>query len=104
MTDIVSRRRREAEVRLAESVGAGGSLCAIGKSRQPYPAVKYHEGAAAALMEVERGADPHATLAKWREAALGRIAQQPDWAAYRAGGIDELTDLITELDHDPAGH
>jgi hypothetical protein len=102
--EILARRRRRAEARLAEAAG-DVTLCVIGRSGESHPGVKYHEGAAAALMEVQRRSkDEPITVAvatvraAWVAAAeTARDRLGSDWVAYRQGGVDELSALIDEV-------
>ena len=88
------------------SVLAGGaSLCAIGRSGESFPAVKYHEGRMAAFREamrvLERSGgrlDIEALRDTWT--VQRRNAPPGDWAAYRAGGADALVELLDA--HPPA--
>lgn len=64
------------------------------------PAAKYLEGRLVALRELGRAEDPGCEaavvlLGTWRRSLDDVIRRElgPDWAAYRAGGVDELTEL-----------
>jgi hypothetical protein len=102
--EMLAGRRRRAEARLAEIAG-DVTLCVIGRSGESHPGVKYHEGAAAALMEVQRrsiGEPIAAAVATVRDlwVAAGETARDrlgPDWVAYRQGGVDELSALVEEM-------
>lgn len=118
--ESLGARESEALERLAASTG-GQSLCAVPGSNGPVSAVKYHEGAAAALAEARRairrlpvrpegrpdeGALPDGDgmsrraveeiRARWEEQSLvpGRTARS--WVDYFAGGLDELAQLLDE--------
>lgn len=99
--DLLLREHRvRAEQRLAAAAG-DATLCVIGRSGGSFREVKYREGAAAALMEVERrarGGSVEAALSEtttsWRgglDVAHRRFGA--DWIAYRQGGLDELEAL-----------
>ena len=83
------------------AVGAGGSLCAIGRHGGSFPAAKYHEGAVAALAEARRSAHDRDSLSglleRWRNRATGVTADAPDWIAYRAGGVEALESVLADL-------
>jgi hypothetical protein len=96
----IAHRRAEAEQRLVEAVGAGGSLCAIGRGGGSFPAVKYHEGAVAALAEAARTVGDLDSLSRllqrWRESGSGATADAPDWIAYRTGGVEALESVMAD--------
>ncbi len=82
-------------------IAGGTAVCTFTRAGRPVPGIKYAEGRWAALREVHRlrsaasGAEVRATLAAWQEqldAVVSRDAGA-DWIAYRAGGVDALTDL-----------
>ena len=100
------------EVRLAKvmpqltTASAGASLCMISRSTGPVDGAKYLEGRMAVLSELKRAVRraPNASLAAVAE-PIGRqwrsdLALQQDrgsargWVAYRAGGVDELEELL----------
>ncbi|MCB0963524.1 MAG: hypothetical protein KDA98_09525 [Acidimicrobiales bacterium] len=100
--DDLDRRRAVVERELAAAAG-GASMCAISKVAGSVPAAKHLEGRLGALRDLRRalrkgepGAEAVARLAaRWEaelEAVLARDAG-PDWRAYRAGGVDELSEL-----------
>lgn len=114
--EAVGVRESEALERLAASTG-GQSLCAPTGSSGPVSAVKYHEGAAAALAEARRairrlparfdegclpGGDGvtrlavHEIRARWaaQSHSAGRTGRS--WVAYFAGGLDALATLLNE--------
>lgn len=105
MSEQLALRQAAAERRLTEAVGGGASLCAIGRSRRPYPAVKYHEGAVAALREARSAGSTESAvrhvISKWVAAAVGPLSESAEWAAYRAGGIDELTAVLESPEPSP---
>jgi hypothetical protein len=76
---------------------ANQSLCAISKSGASFPAVKYHEGRAAALSRLLRSlraSEPVSAIEHTRRhfdnaARLGG----PDWEAYRHGVSDALDEV-----------
>lgn len=87
------------------SAAAGNaSLCALSKVAGSVPAAKYLEGRHAVLRDLRRrataGGDVRsaaATLAEEWQVALGTVTDRhfgPDWLAYRAGGVDELRELL----------
>jgi len=75
------------------------------------PAVKYCEGAAAALAEVRRAVEAvadgpgaastaHAVLvevrARWQAQSQTMVHRGPDWAGYLSGGLDALGQMIDD--------
>ncbi|WP_413452727.1 hypothetical protein AA0Y32_09265 [Georgenia phoenicis] len=98
LTQAVDERRDEALARLATATG-DASLCAVSRDGTARPAVKYHEGAVAALGDLRRrlsqepadAALVHAR-AHWR-ALEDRAAAAPSWEAYLAGAVDALDDV-----------
>jgi hypothetical protein len=114
--EAVAVRESEALERLDSSTG-GQSLCLSAGSSGPVSAVKYHEGAAAALAEARRairrlpaplgeefgaGGDGvprlavHEIRARWavQSQSAGRTGRS--WVAYFAGGLDALAALLHE--------
>ncbi|MEX1280369.1 MAG: hypothetical protein AB1Z55_06575 [Acidimicrobiia bacterium] len=94
----------------AELTAAAGdvSLCTISRSGGSVDGIKYLEGRMAALAEARRLTrhDPRldpATIqsiaSTWREQLV--VVRERDagrgWVAYRAGGVDELDDLLSDL-------
>ena len=90
---------------LATTAGEA-SLCMISRSTGPVDGVKYLEGRMAVLSELKRAVrrEPAAALAvvadpiarQWRtdlELQRERGAVR-GWVAYRAGGVDELDELL----------
>ncbi len=102
----------ELEARLAEvlpkltAASAGASLCMISRSTGPVDGAKYLEGRMALLAELRRAvrrspeasfgdvADPIAR--QWRSdlALQQERGATAGWVAYRAGGADELEELL----------
>lgn len=105
-TTVVAARRLATEEwsRLLGDVSA----CTLAKDGNSHPAAKFHEGRVAALGELARrlvdGTD-HAGAAgvaadigaRWAEKAMPGGPLARDWAAYRAGGLQALTDIAVEL-------
>lgn len=94
----------------AELTAAAGdvSLCTISRSGGPVDGIKYLEGRMAALAEARRATrhEPESDLAlvasiasAWRDqlAAVRERDAGRGWIAYRAGGVDELDDLLVDL-------
>ena len=95
-------RRAEADLQAA---AGGAAVCTLTRAGTPAPAVKYAEGRWAALREVDRTARRQGTdllttardaAEAWTRARTELLARGagPDWLAYRAGGIDALTELV----------
>ena len=89
------RPTAEAEL-LAASADA--TLCAIGRSGSPQPAVKYHEGRTAALSMLDRAlpesgdaSDALADTASHFDRFIALATGSPDWRAYREGAMDALS-------------
>ena len=103
----------ELDARLAElmprlaAASGGASLCMISRSTGPVDGAKYLEGRMAALSELKRGVQrsPGSSLAVvadpiirgWRSdlALQQERGATRGWVAYRAGGVDELEDLLS---------
>lgn len=102
----------EIETRLAQvtsrltDVAGDASLCMLSRSTGPVDGAKYLEGRMAVLVELKRAIarGPGASLAavakpiarQWRsdlQLQRERGATQ-GWVAYRAGGVDELEELL----------
>jgi hypothetical protein len=106
LLDVVRSREEAATTALAGMTG-DASLCAVSRSGTPHPAVKFHEGAAAALAQVRRllarepDGDPVAAIASvradWDERNAPLAQRHRDWAAYHAGGLEALDALAEEL-------
>lgn len=109
-TAVVATEIRRLELELTQ-VASGRSLCAISKSAGSVPGVKYLEGRLVAAGELARSITANTPcqqawtlLDSWRH-ALERVSQSrfgPDWVAYRAGGVDELTEIIQLWGCDPS--
>lgn len=107
LTARLEARRSELEAELTAAAGEA-SLCAISRAAGSVPAAKYLEGRLVALLELRRGlsaGDDGATTctrlrATWEHGLrdVRSRAAGPDWLAYRAGGVDELTELAAWLD------
>ncbi len=111
--EIVADRREAAVARLAGASG-DASLCQLSRAGTPRPAVKYHEGAVAALTDVRRRLPDRADqrdvarlVADVRDRwVAGRVASRPaDWQAYDDGAVDALESLTEALGRaaEPAG-
>ena len=108
-TALVATEIRRLEVELTQTA-SGRSLCAISKSAGSVPGVKYLEGRLVAAGELARGLTTNlpcqqawTLLDSWKH-ALERVSQSrfgPDRVAYRAGGVDELTEIIQLWGCDP---
>jgi hypothetical protein len=92
----LQRKESAAKKDLAAAAG-DASLCVIAKSGGSFPAVKYHEGRAAALADVRRlvsrGSDLETAIVTTRKrwSNLSALAaQSPDWAGYVQGAEDAL--------------
>ncbi len=102
----------ELEARLAQvlpqltAASGGASLCVLSRSTGPVDGAKYLEGRMALLVELKRAVrrEPQAPFAdvadpiarQWRSDL--QLQQERGaargWIAYRAGGVDELDDLL----------
>lgn len=80
--------------------------CALAKDGRSYPAAKFQEGEVAALGELSRrvteGTDARqveveatAVRALWTDQVMPGARQDRDWEAYRAGGIQAMTEITT---------
>lgn len=98
----VEARRGEALARLSTATG-DASLCTLSRNGKPRPAVKYHEGAVAALTDVRRRLE---TSLEPADAAVRHVRQHWEtvreraavsssstWQAYLDGAVDALDDL-----------
>lgn len=112
LRESLRAREREAQERLVAATG-GQSLCALAPGRATrVPAVKYHEGSAAALADVRRAfrgpfqgpASDRAVLldvrARWKEQSLGPGRTGSSWIGYLAGGLNALDCLIDDVEDD----
>lgn len=85
------------------SATEGASLCSVSRSGERIPGVKYPEGRWAAMRALRRAlrgpdVDARAAIAALQEEwgsdlAARRAAGQDNWAAYRLGGVDALTEV-----------
>ncbi len=106
------RVRESAALAALEAAAGNASLCALSRGRTPVPAVKYHEGAAAALAEVRRavhalpaGPDVEPAMRsalaqvheRWSRQASSPGRTGPNWAGYLTGGLDALDQLVDQL-------
>jgi hypothetical protein len=109
-TELVAAEiaRLEHELTLAAS---GRSLCAISRSAGSVPGVKYLEGRLVAAGELARSLTAESPCAQARTLlhgwtnALAEVTNSrfgPDWVAYRAGGVDELTEILQLWDCAPS--
>lgn len=100
----VLHARRQAAQEWSTLLGDATS-CALAKDGRSHPAAKFYEGRVAALGELSRNVaddtDPErirvvaATLrARWAEQVMPG-GEDRDWEAYRAGGIQAMTEFTT---------
>lgn len=84
------------------------SACTLAKDGRSHPAAKFFEGRVAALGELARDVSDEtesaqaldaaaALAARWADKLLPGGPQASDWEAYRAGGIQAMTDVAAEL-------
>ena len=109
MTDaapLLDVRLARAEEELTTATG-GASPCSISETAGSVAAAKYREGRVAPILELRRIVGRGEPL----ESAVGRVAATwhtaladvtardagPDWLVYRADGVDELDERMTEL-------
>jgi hypothetical protein len=100
------RRREEAATTALARAAGNTSLCALSRSGASHPAVKFHEGAAAALAQVRRlltrqtdapsAGAIDAVREDWNDQNAALAQRSRDWAAYHAGGLEAL-DGLAEL-------
>lgn len=110
LVECVRARERAALADLVASAG-GESLCSHSRQGAAVPAVKYCEGAAAALAEVRRAVEAvvdrpggatsaYAPLpdvhARWRAQSHTMGHRGADWAGYLTGGLDALEQMIDD--------
>jgi hypothetical protein len=80
--------------------------CALAKNGRSHPAAKFQEGKVAALGELSRRITDYtdagqieveatAARARWADQVMPGSRQDRDWEAYRAGGIQALTEIST---------
>ncbi|TDW30236.1 hypothetical protein EDD25_1985 [Cryobacterium psychrophilum] len=78
--------------------------CALAKDGHSHPSAKFHEGKVAALGELARritddtddGSSAAAATAvkmRWADQVMPGARQDRDWEAYRAGGIQAMTEI-----------
>ena len=83
--------------------------CALAKDGSSHPAAKFQEGRVAALSELSRRIDDDteaaqsaaeigAVTSRWAEQRMPGSGHDRDWAAYRAGGSQALTEIATALE------
>ena len=101
----VGQLRQQAAQRWSDLLG-DSSACSLAKDGRSYPAAKFNEGQAASLGELLRLIDADSSVEKVRDAAavvLARWENEPhphaahsaDWDAYRAGGIQAMSGILT---------
>ena len=107
-TDQIDREIATAERHLAETAG-DQSLCAIGRSGRPFPAVKYHEGAVASLAALRSrlaagdSLEDALAVARSKLTRLGALAEKSaDWEAYLEGGMEVLERITESIRSDSA--
>ncbi len=90
------------EMAMSDLQAAAGdlSMCAIAKSGEPMPALKYFEGRVAMLQQLQRvvsgdfaDEDLVAGIRSTWDAKRPLAARSRDWEAYLRGGDDVLTEL-----------
>lgn len=95
----------ESAARDLQRLSGGAAVCTFTRAGVPVPGIKYAEGRWAALRELQREltrdstdtTTARAALTRWTD-ALGTLRDRgagADWIAYRTGGVDALTDLLT---------
>lgn len=89
------------------SLSLGDSTsCALAKDGRSHPAGKFQEGKVAALGELSRQitdatdagiicAAAAAVRIRWADQVMPGAGSDRDWEAYRAGGIQAMTALLT---------
>lgn len=89
------------------SLSLGDSTsCALAKDGRSHPAAKFQEGKVAALGELSRQitddsdaglicAAADAVKTRWADQVMPGFRHDGDWEAYRAGGIQALTEITT---------
>ena len=110
LLESIQTREDVTLVSLANAAG-GQSICSLSRGPIPVPAVKYHEGAAAALAEARRavrsvpdGPDAPAAVRSaildicesWRAQSRSPGRSGPSWTGYLAGGVDVLEQMIED--------
>ncbi len=108
MTDVDTRLRALIDdvERHLQTASQGAALCALSRSGQPVNAVKFYEGAWAALTAARRQlrASPDAldaVLREWREDLANReaIGAHANWIAYCSGGVEYLERFHESTNH-----
>ncbi|HSP53922.1 MAG TPA: hypothetical protein VLO00_13590 [Cryobacterium sp.] len=80
--------------------------CALAKDGRSHPAAKFQEGKVAALGELSRRitdatdavqieAEAIAVRARWVDQVMPGSRPDRDWEAYRAGGIQAMSEIST---------
>ena len=80
--------------------------CALAKDGRSHPAAKFQEGKVAALGELSRRiidgtdtgqvkAEATALTVRWADQVMPGAGQDRDWEAYRAGGIQAMSEIST---------
>jgi hypothetical protein len=110
LVESVRVRERAALADLV-AIAGGDSLCSHSRQGAAVPALKYCEGAAAALAEVRRAVEPVAdgpagastacavlldVHARWRAQSRTMGHRGADWVGYLAGGLDALEQMIDD--------
>jgi hypothetical protein len=110
-TELVAAEIERLEHELTRAA-SGQSLCALSRSAGSVPGVKYLEGRLVAAGDLARSltgespcAQARTLLHGWTDALAavtnGRFG--PDWVAYRAGGVDELAEILQLWGCAPSG-
>ena len=109
MTDIELRLRALIDdvERHLQVASQGAALCALSRSGHPVNAVKFYEGAWAALTAARRQlrASPDGldvVLREWREDLANRqsVGAHANWIAYCTGGVEYLERFREAMQHD----
>ena len=110
LLESIQAREDVALVGLANAAG-GQSICSLSRGPTPVPAVKYHEGAAAALAEARRavrnvpdGPDAPAAVRsailaireRWWAQSRSPGRTGPSWTGYLAGGVDTMEQMVDD--------
>ena len=111
LLESIQAREDVALVSLANAAG-GQSICSLSRGPIPVPAVKYHEGAAAALAEARRavrsvpdGPDAPADVRsaildiceRWWAQSRSPGRTGPSWTGYLAGGVDMMEQMVDDF-------
>ena len=100
----VLHARSQAAQEWSLSLGDEAS-CALAKDGRSHPAAKFQEGKVAALGELSRkiaddtdpgliSATAAAVKVRWADQIRPGAGRDRDWEAYRAGGIQAMTEII----------